>query len=318
MPTILNPLITDAGLAAAIAANGAGLQLAITHVALGTGQYTPTNSQTLMVARKEKVTIGAGTVNAAGGFMIGVLFPSWVGIPNPYNATEIGFYAGDPDAGGILFAVFSHPSAVIVQRNPLDYVASFGLQLARVPVGSVSVTVDPAGAQSLALIAEHEAKVDPHAQYASRAQLNEIMVAAGIAPDFVTAAKLLTALRSAGVFQTPAQFDNTTKAATSAFVRSELLGLGGAAYAAVFGATRASIGYQKFPGGLILQWGTIAATTVGAATSFAMTFPTVNVCTILGNNNDTGTTAAALSLTPSGFIAKASAAAAYTYMAIGY
>lgn len=165
MPTILSPLITDAGLAAAIAASGAGLQLEITHVALGTGQYTPAAAQTALTNRKEKVTIGAGLVTAVGGFSISVLFPAWAGVPNPYNATEVGFYAGDPDAGGVLFAVFSHPSAVIVQRNALDYVASFGLQLTRVPAGSVTVVVDPDGPVSLALMNAHLLAANPHPQY---------------------------------------------------------------------------------------------------------------------------------------------------------
>jgi hypothetical protein len=55
----------------------------------------------------------------------------------------------------------------------------------------------------------------------------EIVKAAGLvgAPfDKATPAtyqKLLTALRSAGVFQTAPQFDNTTKAATSAFVKAQ-------------------------------------------------------------------------------------------------
>jgi hypothetical protein len=165
MPTIISPLITDAGLAAAIAASGLGMQLTLTHVALGSGQYTPANAQTTLTNRKEKITISAGIVTAGGGFKLSVLFPAWAGIPNPYNATEIGFYAGDPDSGGVLFAVFSHPSAVIVQRNALDYVAQFALQLSRVPAGSVTVQIDPAGAQSLALIAAHEAAVNPHPQY---------------------------------------------------------------------------------------------------------------------------------------------------------
>jgi len=52
-----------------------------------------------------------------------------------------------------------------VQRNTLDYVAQFAVQLSRVPVGSVTVTVDPSGALSLALMAQHEGKANPHTQY---------------------------------------------------------------------------------------------------------------------------------------------------------
>lgn len=82
--------------------------------------------------------------------------------------------------------------------------------------------------------------------------------------------KLLTALRAAGVFSTAAALDNTTKAATTAFVRAELLSQGNAAYAAIFGSLQAANGYQKLPGGLILQWGNFSAP---AAATTAFSFP---------------------------------------------
>lgn len=179
MSSTINPLITDAGLAAAVAASGLGLQLAITHIALGTGQYTPSVGLTALAGRKEKVAIPSGYVTGSGGFRINALFPSWAGTPNPYNATEIGFYAGDPDAGGILFAVHSHTSAVIVQRNSLDYVVQFSMQLTRVPAGSVTVTVDPGASQMLALMAAHEAAADPHPVYVLKSNLAALVSAAG-------------------------------------------------------------------------------------------------------------------------------------------
>lgn len=54
-----------------------------------------------------------------------------------------------------------------------------------------------------------------------------IIEAAGIALDPNNRAQLLAALRAAGVFQTPAQFDNTTKAATTEFVQRALGSLAG-------------------------------------------------------------------------------------------
>lgn len=166
MTAVIYPVITNAGLNAAIASAGNGLQLAITHVSLGTGQYTPANpnTQTAMFARKETVTIAGGFATAAG-FNVTVLFPGWAGSPSTYNATEIGFYAGDPDAGGVLFAVYSSTTDVLVARNALEFVAQFALALSRVPVGSVVVTIDPGASQSLALVAAHEGKPDPHPQY---------------------------------------------------------------------------------------------------------------------------------------------------------
>jgi len=58
-------------------------------------------------------------------------------------------------------------------------------------------------------------------------ELRAILTAAGIAPDKAVLTQLLTALRSAGVFQTPAQFDNSTKVCTTAFAKSMGKSFGG-------------------------------------------------------------------------------------------
>ena len=109
MAIAFNPKITSAGLAAAIAANGAGLQLQITHVALGTGAYDPTGSETALVGRKEKATIASASGGGTAQFTVVATFPSGYAGAD-YNVGEVGFYAGDPDAGGVLFAVRRAPA----------------------------------------------------------------------------------------------------------------------------------------------------------------------------------------------------------------
>ena len=159
--TTISPVITDAGKAAAISANGAGLSLQITHVCLGTARYTPATSATAMGARVEKASIGAG-VSSGGSLKVSVLFP---GRTTGYDVTEIGFYAGDPDAGGTLFAVWSVSSGALLTRSDLDYVATFSLSLSQIPASSVTILVD--SSSNLALLAAlhtHEMNsADPHA-----------------------------------------------------------------------------------------------------------------------------------------------------------
>ena len=58
-------------------------------------------------------------------------------------------------------------------------------------------------------------------------ELCAVVQAAGITLDVSNSAQLLAALRMAGVFQSPAQFDNTSKAATTAFVQRALGNLSG-------------------------------------------------------------------------------------------
>lgn len=230
--------------------------------------------------------------------------------------------------------------------------------------------------------------------------LMEVVKAAGLAgAQFdeavpATYQKLLTALRSAGVFQTPAQFDNTTKAATTAHVaralgsKSALIGIavnttltaanagqlisistasaatlplantvpsgvsiafvaqvagasvarqgvntintgssivnsialnagdtlvvtsdganwyaeGGSAqlgYSGVFASLKVANGYQKLPGGLILQWGS-GTTPAGGGLAFTLPIVFPNAClAVAGNGNSAGVTPAIVTFSTS-------------------
>lgn len=163
MPTVISPKITDAGLDAAVNAANDGIQLQITHVVLGQGMYSPDFTATAMLLRKEKAVISGAVDLGAGSFMVSAYLPSYTGLP--YNVGEIGFWAGDPDAGGVLLAVHSAPGTTIFQRNSLDWVGQFAVKLTRVPAGSVTIEVDPDGAQSLAIMAQHLGNPHPHTQY---------------------------------------------------------------------------------------------------------------------------------------------------------
>lgn len=64
---------------------------------------------------------------------------------------------------------------------------------------------------------------------------------------------------------TPALDDNTTKLATTAFLRNQFTGAGKQSIA--------GNGYQKFPGGLIIQWGTTSNITGGSFGDVTMPIP---------------------------------------------
>jgi hypothetical protein len=109
-----------------------------------------------------------------------------------------------------------------------------------------------------------------------------IIESAGIALNGATMNQLLTALRSAGVFVTQLASDNSTKVATTAWVK-----LG-------FSVSIAANGYIKFPdwlGGLIIQWGTTGS--IGAGGSLSVTLPLA-----FPNNNFTGVCMAQYSAAP--------------------
>jgi hypothetical protein len=75
------------------------------------------------------------------------------------------------------------------------------------PVGGVPATV-----------------VDDDWANAIQEEIVAVILAAGLTLNKTNAAQLLAALRAAGVFQTQAQGDNTTKAATTAHVQAAIIG----------------------------------------------------------------------------------------------
>lgn len=162
MATAIQPKITNAGLAAAQNAKANGLELELTHIALGTGKYTPTYGQTALVGYKERAAINASAPKGTDGFQVSATFPEWT--QAAYAVGEIGIYAGDPQAGGVLFAVYSS-TATLVTRSAVAYVVSMALRLARVPEDSVVVSVDTDLGVAATLIAAHIAQADPHPQY---------------------------------------------------------------------------------------------------------------------------------------------------------
>lgn len=100
-------------------------------------------------------------------------------------------------------------------------------------------------------------KPGPYWYHMIMEELLGVISAAGITPAPGNLTQLLTALRSAGVFQTQATNDSSTKVATTAFANP--------------GAQLSTSGYQKLPSGLFLQWG--VAQLPAANTDYTITWP---------------------------------------------
>ena len=169
MPTTFNPKITSAGLNAAIAANGSGLSLQLTHIALGSGKYNPTGAETALVNRIETATIAPGSSAGAATLSVLAVFAGYAG--GDYDLGEVGLFAGNPAAGGVLFAVASRAGLRYSIRSAAveAYTTQFTLALSGAPSGSVNVTVDAAGNVAASLVANHIAAVNPHPQYVRKA-----------------------------------------------------------------------------------------------------------------------------------------------------
>ncbi|MBD1582498.1 phage tail-collar fiber domain-containing protein [Pseudoalteromonas sp. S16_S37] len=126
------PIITQAGLNAAVNAKTNGINIHIAEVAVGTQGYEPTRQQVALKALKNKVPVTGGNNLGDGQFHITAKFTS----DSEYAVREVGFYLAD----GTLFAVWSHPSDVLFYQTPLaQVIQGFDLVLSAVPVDNIEV-----------------------------------------------------------------------------------------------------------------------------------------------------------------------------------
>lgn len=126
------PLITQAGLNAAVNAKANGFTIDISAIAVGTSGYTPSRSQTRLQGEKNRVAIAGGQVVGDGQFHITGHFID----DAEYAVREVGFYLAD----GTLFAVWSHPQNVLFYQTPIaQIVQGFDLLLSAAPVDAITI-----------------------------------------------------------------------------------------------------------------------------------------------------------------------------------
>ncbi|KVN83419.1 hypothetical protein [Burkholderia ubonensis] len=169
MTLSLNPKITKAGLGLLPQNNGTGLAVAITHIALGTSLYTLDESVRDFVMLKNEVAryaVTSGAKTSPTSIQLGTTITD-IDIggrsPNGKYIGEIGFFSGNT-----LFAVWSRAdSPLFIKSANFDVPFAYTLDVTVLPSESVTVTLttDPAG--MAAMLNQHEAKSDPHPQYAT-------------------------------------------------------------------------------------------------------------------------------------------------------
>lgn len=161
MTITFNPTVTQAGQAAAVSAANNGLQLAITAISFGTGNYAPVGNETALQAQTKQITIGAGALVNPNQIRMSAV---WHSDTDNYPIYEVGFWAGST-----LFAVWSaggSPNGPLGYKTPgVDFVLFNDLYFSQLPPGSVTVTVDGGQSQFLAALTAHEVANNAHPQY---------------------------------------------------------------------------------------------------------------------------------------------------------
>lgn len=144
-PLAIVPVITNAGLAALIRAQGDGLQGALSHMAIGRGipngsgwkGYVPDRTMTALRQEDARVPLFSGTP-IEGGFRVLARFPETpAGVD--MQVREVGFFLATGQPLAIWSEIADAPLTVRTPRAGVDL--AFELRLAQVPLSALTITV---------------------------------------------------------------------------------------------------------------------------------------------------------------------------------
>ena len=311
MSTNLQFRLTSEGQQAAWNASNTGISLNLTHVQFGSGNRAPTGTETALVTPQAYVAIAAGSRVAPDQIRLSALLTGAAS----FNIGEIGIWKGVPgQAGSVLFAYWSQAAGYLGSKAPgVDFIFTHDMVLSdAVAAGAVTVVADTSQSAMLALMAEHEAKPDPHVGYMLESVLElKTVPAQKIAPiicvtqpyfrimawdgsQYVRPPIYSPNLTGVPTAPTATAGTNTTQIATTEFVTAEVsagyvkktgdtmtgtltipngTASGHAVNLGQFGNSLSNNGYQKLPSGLIIQWGVISGNVTTEITYLSVAFP---------------------------------------------
>lgn len=130
----LEPLITDAGLAAVFNAQNDGVKATIAEIALGSSGYEPESSQTALQSEEIRHSIAGGSAVSDHQIHLTAVADG----SDEFWVREVGFILED----GTLLAVWSHPDTPLAFKSArVDLLLAFDLLLKALPADSVTVEV---------------------------------------------------------------------------------------------------------------------------------------------------------------------------------
>lgn len=230
----INIIITDAGLAEVINAEQNGTApVVLTEVGLGTGQYTPDASQTALTEEFKRLTAVAG--GAIGDNAIHLTAQD--AGTDSYTVYEFGIYT----ASGTLFAVFSQPVPILQKASAAHALLAMDIVLTNIDPDSVTVG-------------------DTNFQLNGATTTKQGIVELATGEEVVAGADAFRAVTPAALTARTSTTGRTglVELATNA---EAIAGTDGsraitpAALAAAFVREQLETGFQKMPGGTLIQWG---------------------------------------------------------------
>ena len=166
--------LTSAGKNAVLNAASLGLTVSLTHIAVGSGKYDPSNAMTLtnsaLVSEIERYPLNGGSVEPLSHTL------RFVANIEPTQTTD-GYEIGLITDQGVLFAIAATTSNTPLIRLVANIVSivTFGMILSNLNLSNLVISVDPNTPIAVALMNQHLGGVDPHPQYATKTLVNSLI-----------------------------------------------------------------------------------------------------------------------------------------------
>lgn len=168
--------LTSAGRNAALNAASLGLNVSLTHIAVGSGKYDPSNAMALtnsaLVSEIERYPLNGGSVEPISHTL---RFIANIEPTQTADGYEIGLITDQ----GVLFAIAATTSNTPLIRLVANIVSivTFGMILSNLNLSNLIISIDPNTPICVALMNQHLDHPDPHTQYLLKTDFNAGVIA---------------------------------------------------------------------------------------------------------------------------------------------
>ncbi|KKE83080.1 phage tail protein [Pseudoalteromonas luteoviolacea] len=142
MSTILQPVITSAGLAAVFRAQQSGFKAKITKIGIGSGVHQVDENTTNLKAERYRLDIDCAEYDEANKQLHLTVRDDSKVADDGFFVNEVGFYTEEEVNGQIrhvLFAVYSAADPIAYKSNDIDLLLAFDLTLTGVPGDAITI-----------------------------------------------------------------------------------------------------------------------------------------------------------------------------------
>lgn len=166
----MNPIIfriTETGKRIALDAPNTGLTLRLAQMAIGTGRYTPTGTETALQHEVGRYQLSVAEITHDKQLVFSVSIQTTTSVA----VSEMGLF----DDNGQLFAIAAKSTEFLNTYPDIEFVGQYSLALDEFDVSKIELITDPHGGLALKLMTAHTAADHPHTQYPLKSDIDRII-----------------------------------------------------------------------------------------------------------------------------------------------